>query len=320
MAHVKSMTQKVSVFRSGIRILLLSGVILSLATTVLAAQVKQKTFASPEAAVNALVEAVKTHNDQELLAIFGAAGKELIFSENELDDKEGREQFVKSHEQKNTIEAVTADKAVLHVGQDGWAFPVPIIKKGDAWVFDVKAGKQELFARWIGRNELNIIDFMKAYVEAQREYARRDPAGNQAVTFAQKMISDPDLRDGLYWETEEQETKSLIDPLAAGAARFETVGRKGELKLASYHGYYFKILKSQGNHAQGGESDYVVNGKMTLGFALVAFPARYGDSGIMSFIVNQQGIVYEKNLGKNTGQIVKAMKQYDPDQTWKKVE
>ncbi|MBF0496490.1 MAG: DUF2950 domain-containing protein [Deltaproteobacteria bacterium] len=308
-------------------ILLLSGVILSLATAVLAAQIKQKTFASPEAAVSALIEAVKTHNDKELLAIFGTAGKELIFSENNLEDKEGREQFIKSHEQKNTIETVTADKAILHVGQEGWAFPVPIIKKGDAWVFDTKAGKHELFARWIGRNELNTIEFMKAYVMAQREYACKDLgyackgiAGNQTVTFAQNMISDPDLRDGLYWETEEQETKSLIGPLAAGAAKFETVGRKGELRFAPYHGYCFNILKSQGKNAQGGEYDYVVNGKMTLGFALVAFPDRYGDSGIMSFIVNQQGIVYEKDLGQKTEQIVKAMKQYDPDQTWKKVE
>ncbi|MBF0552796.1 MAG: DUF2950 domain-containing protein, partial [Deltaproteobacteria bacterium] len=291
------------------------------------AQVKQKTFASPEAAVSDLVEAVKTHNHEELLAIFGPTGKELISTENDQEDKEGREEFIKSYEQKRMIQAVTADKAVLHVGQEGWAFPVPIIKKGDAWVFDAKAGKHELFARWIGRNELNIIDFMKAYVVAQREYACKDlgyackgVAGNQAVTFAQKMISDPDLRDGLYWETEEQETNSLIGPLAARAAKFETAGRKGELKLAPYHGYYFKILKAQGKHAEGGEYDYVVNGKMTLGFALVAFPAGYGDTGIMSFIVNQRGIVYEKDLGKNAEQIVKAMKQYDPDETWKKVE
>ncbi|MBF0524362.1 MAG: DUF2950 domain-containing protein [Deltaproteobacteria bacterium] len=314
------MTRNKSFFLFVAMTFLFSGIMLSFGVSAQAAGPQQKSFASPEAAVKAVVEATKVYNKKELLAILGHEGEELISSGDALQDKEDREKFIKSYEQKNVLKQITAEQAVLHVGSEDWPFPIPIVKKGKDWFFDTKAGKQEILKRRIGRNELNTIEFMKAYVEAQREYAGKDLAGDHVLTFARKLISDPDMRDGLYWQTEEGEAKSPIGLYAARAAKFESAGRKGELQIAPYYGYYYKVISAQGKHAEGGKYDYVVKGKMTLGFALAAFPARYGVSGIMSLIVNHQGVIYEKDLGKNTDQAVKMMKEFDPDETWKKVE
>jgi hypothetical protein len=285
-----------------------------------AKSIRQKSFASPEEAVTALVDAVKANNKKEMLAILGPEGKELISSGDEVADKAGYEKFLKAYDEMNKLEKASANKMVLHIGKDDWSLPIPVVEKGNAWVFDTKAGKEEILNRRIGRNELNVIEVLHAHVDAQREYASKDCRGSGVVEFAQKFISTKGKHDGLYWEAKEGEEISPLGPLVAQAAK-EGYAEKAEgINLSPFHGYYYRILKGQGKHATGGAYDYVVKGKMILGFALVAYPAQYGNSGIMTFIVNQEGIIYEKNLGNNTERIAKAMKNFDPDKTWKKVE
>jgi hypothetical protein len=286
----------------------------------LAESILQKSFVSPEEAVNALVVAVKTNDKKEILAILGPGGKELTSSGDEVADKEGREKFLNAYDEMNKLEQESADKIVLHVGTDDWPLPIPIVEKDNKWIFDTKAGKEEILNRRIGRNELNVIEVLHAYVDAQREYASSDCKGGGVVEFAQKFISTEGKHDGLYWEAKEGEEMSPLGPLVAQAAN-EGYAEKAEgINFSPFHGYYYKILKGQGKHATGGIYDYVVKGKMILGFALVAYPAQYGNSGVMAFIVNQEGVIYQKDLGKNTEKIAKAMKKFDPDKTWKKVE
>lgn len=285
----------------------------------LAKSIQQKSFASPEEAVKALVVAVKADDKKEMLAILGPEGKELVSSGDEVEDRTGREKFLKAYEEKNKLDKESADKMVLHVGTDDWPLPIPIVKKNNTWVFDTMSGKEEILNRRIGRNELNVIEVLHAYVDAQREYASKDCKGGGVVEFAQKFISTKGKRDGLYWETKEGEEMSPLGPLIAQASKEGYAEKSGDITFAPFHGYYYKILKGQGKHATGGAYDYVVKGKMILGFALVAYPAQHGNSGIMTFIVNQEGIIYERNLGKNTESIAKAMKKFDPDKTWKKV-
>jgi len=286
----------------------------------LAKGILQKRFASPEEAVQALVAAVKADDKKEMSAILGPGGKELISSGDEVADKAGRERFIKAYDEMNKLEKESADKIVLHIGTDDWSLPIPIMKKNNTWVFDTKAGKEEILNRRIGRNELNVIEVLHAYVDAQREYASKDCKGGGVVEFAQKFISTKGKHDGLYWETKEGEEMSPLGPLVAQAAKEGYAKKDKGITLSPFHGYYYKILKGQGKHATGGAYDYVVKGKMILGFALVAYPAQYGNSGVMTVMVNQEGIIYEKNLGKNTERIANAMKKFDPDKTWKKVE
>lgn len=281
---------------------------------------RPKTFASPEEAVTALVDAMKSGDKAELSAIFGPGSESLISSGDNVVDKAGRERFLRNYEEKNSLEKKGDEEAILQVGKDDWPFPIPIRRKGSAWVFDTKAGKEEFLNRRIGRNELNTIDVLEAYVVAQREYAKKDWDGDGVYPYAQKFASTPGKKDGLYWEAKEGEEPSPFGPLAARAAH-EGYTRKGKTEKPSpYYGYHFKILKAQGKDAPGGEYDYVVKGNMILGFGLLAYPAQYGSSGIMTFIVNQDGVVYEKDLGKGTAKAAPAMKRYDPDGTWKKVE
>jgi hypothetical protein len=194
------------------------------------------------------------------------------------------------------------------------------VKKGETWVFDTMAGKEELLNRRIGRNELNTIQTCLAYVDAQREYAMKDRDSDKVREYAQKFWSTPGKKDGLHWETKEGDRKSPFGSVAAEAVQAGYKPKKPGDKPSPYHGYYFKILKAQGKNAPGGAYDYVIRGKMIGGFALVAYPAEYGASGVMTFIVNHDGVVYQKDLGKETGKIAGAMTKYDPDQTWKKVE
>jgi hypothetical protein len=227
---------------------------------------------------------------------------------------------VKAYEIKNKIDMVTDAKAVLSVGEKDWPLSIPVIKKGSTWVFDTKAGKEEILNRRIGMNELSIIKSCEAYVDAQQEYALKDNDGDGLFEYAQKFISTPGKKDGLYWETKEGEELSPLGPIAADAAK-EGYGKKPMSSRGNpYHGYHFKILKAQGKNAPGGAYDYVVNGNMIGGFALVAWPAQYGNSGVMTFLVSHTGVVYEKNLGKNTAKTVEAMKLFNPDKTWTKVE
>jgi len=284
------------------------------------ADAQQKTFKSPEEAVKSLMDAVRVNDTKELLAIFGPAGKELISSGDEVADRTGRERFVKDYEEMNKLVRETDNKMTLVVGKEEWPLPIPIVKKGEAWVYDTMAGKEELLNRRIGRNELYAVRVCLAYVDAQREYALKDHDGDGLLEYAQKFSSTKGKKDGLYWEAKEGEEQSPLGPLAARAVKEGYTGRKPGDNPVPYYGYFYKILKAQGKNAADGAYDYVVKGKMIGGFALVASPAEYGNSGVMTFIVNHDGVVYQKDLGKETEKIAIAMNKFDPDKTWKKVE
>jgi hypothetical protein len=280
--------------------------------------IKHKGFASPEEAVTAFVEGMRAHDSKAVWAILG--GKGLLSSGDPVEDKADIARFIAAYDQKHTIEKPSGDKAVLSVGADDWPFPIPVVKRGDAWYFDTKAGKEELFNRRIGRNDLNVINSLSAFVDAQREYASKDRDGDGTMEFAQKFWSTKGKHDGLYWNAREGEEDSPLGPVVAKASAmgYDTKGRSQ--KPAPFHGYYFRVLKAQGPNATGGAYDYVVKGKMILGFAFLAYPAKYGSSGIMTFVVNQEGVVYQKDLGKDTSKLAKAIKTYDPDKTWAKAE
>jgi hypothetical protein len=288
--------------------------------TAATAKAKPKTFASPEEAVTALVDAMKSGDKAQLSAIFGPGSESVISSGDEVRDKAEWDWFLRKFEEKNSLGKKGDDAVILQVGKDDWPFPIPIVRKGSAWSYDTAAGKEEILNRRIGRNELQTIDVLRTYVDAQREYVRKDWDGDGAYSYAQKFASTPGKKDGLYWKAGEGEVQSPFGPFAARAAQ-EGYERKGKTdKPSPYYGYYFRILKSQGKDAPGGAYDYVVKGKMILGFGLVAYPAKYGSSGIMTFLVNQEGVVYQKDLGKGTEKAAKAMKRYDPGPTWTKVE
>jgi hypothetical protein len=310
---------------SPILALLVSAILLMCTTSryANAAEIRQKSYASPEEAVKALIDALRINNKPELLAILGPEGKDIISSGDEVADKEAREGFISDYDEKNELEKETPDKVVLSVGQDDWPLPIPIVKKNGRWVFDTEAGKEELLNRRIGRNELNTIDVMHAFVDAQREYASKDRNGDGTVEFAQRIISTKGKEDGLYWESKEGGEESPFGPLIAEAAKggYNYSEKKSQnAKPSPYHGYYFKILKGQGLDAPGGKYEFVVNGKMILGYGLLAYPASYGNSGVMSFIINQDDVVYQKDLGKDTARIAGSMTTYNPDKTWMKVE
>jgi Protein of unknown function (DUF2950) len=283
-------------------------------------QIAQKTFKTPEEAVKSLVDALKSNNTKELMAIFGTAGKEITSSGDKVADKAGSERFVKDYEEMNKLEKETDKKVILVVGNREWPFPIPIVKKGETWVFDTKAGKEELLNRRIGRNELNTIQTCLAIVDAQREYAMKDRDNNKLLEYAQKFWSTPGKKDGLYWEAKEGEERSPFGAVAARGIQAGYAPKKPGDKPTPYYGYFYKILKAQGKNAPGGAYDYMIRGKMIGGFAIVAYPAEYGASGIMTFIVNHDGVVYQKDLGKETGKIASVMTKFDPDKTWKNVE
>jgi hypothetical protein len=283
------------------------------------AKVTQKTFSSPEKAVEAMVDAVKADDIQSLLAIFGPGSRHIILSGDPVEDKQGREWFVKHYEEKNRLEEASG-KVTLHTGSDDWPFPIPIVKAGNGWRFDTEAGQQEILARRVGKNELNAIQVCLAYVDAQREYAmRKARQGEGLLEYAQKFVSTPGKQDGLYWEAGEGQEQSPIGPLFAAARDQGYSGEPLGEKPEPYHGYFYRILTAQGKNAPGGAHDYVVGAKMIGGFALIAYPAHYRASGVMSFIVNHDGVVYQKNLGKNTKKAAQAVKAFDPDKTWTRV-
>lgn len=280
----------------------------------------QKSYSTPEEAVKVMAEAVKAGNTQLLLKIFGPGGKALVLSGDPVQDKEGRDRFVKHYEEKNRLEEASG-KAQLRLGNDDWPFPIPLVKTEKGWRFDTKAGRQEILARRVGRNELNAIQVCLAYVDAQKEYAMRKARQWKALLeYAQEFASTPGKQDGLYWEAGEGQEQSPMGPLFAAAREGGYGGEPLGDQPTPYHGYVYRILKAQGKNASGGARDYVVEGRMIGGFALIAYPAKYGSSGVMTFMVNQNGVVFQKDLGKKTREAARTIMAFDPDETWKSVQ
>jgi len=291
--------------------------ILALAATVrVNADETQKSFTSPEAAVAALTTAVMTTNRAELRIIFGPAADKLENPDPVQAAKELAAFASAVHEKQRLVRE--SDHFVLEVGDDSWPFPVPIMKANGRWYFNTEDGLDELLNRRIGENELETLNFVRTYVQAQREYASRDRNGDDVLQYAQKIISTPGAKDGLFWSPDLDGEISPLGPFAADAADegYKKNQKNPDQRPQPFHGYYFKILTRQGKYAPGGKHGYITNGKMIDGFALVAWPAQYGNSGIMTFIVNQQGRVYQKDLGAKTAKAAEAMKAYDPDKTW----
>lgn len=305
--------------------LLASGVLLVTLTATLgfgaaAAPPAQKRFPTAEDAAKAFVEAVKSRDTRAMLAILGSDAKPLIASGDPVRDRQTRERFVQAFAEASRVAGEGEDRAVFILGKDEWPFPIPLVKEAGGWRFDTAAGRDEIVNRRVGQNELSTIQVCLAYVDAQREYYRRNPAGGNLLEYAQKFASATGKRDGLYWETKPGEAPSPLGSLVA-RARGEGYARGGQTGGAPtpYWGYYYRIIKEQGTAAPGGAYEYMVRGHMIGGFALVAFPAEYGVSGVMTFMVNHDGVVYQKDLGPRTASIAKGITKFNPDDTWKKV-
>jgi hypothetical protein len=275
----------------------------------------QSTFASPEEAGKALAEAMRSGERRQIWRVLGPGASKLIRSGDPVQDDKAREAFVAAYDESAKFENSGDSKATLLVGPDDFPFPYPLVMKDSRWQFDAKQGDEQVLDRRIGHNELSAINVSLAYVDAQREYAELGQNGNGLLEYAKLLSSTPGKHDGLYWETAEGETPSPLGPLIATAHRH---GYGGPGPSEPYHGYFYKILTAQGKDAPGGAYDYIVNGKMIGGFGLVAYPARWGKSGVMTFIVNHDGVVYEKNLGRDTQAIAAKMTQFNPDATWEK--
>jgi hypothetical protein len=276
---------------------------------------KQQEFKSPADAVQALVKALKTGGDKELIPVLGPEAKELIYSGDEVADRENKQNFLKAYDEQNRIEP-DGDKFLLFIGKNDWPLPIPLVKKGDQWVFDAVSGKEEILNRRIGKNELDTIQVLLAIVDAQREYAMADRDGDSLFEYARKLISEPGKKNGLYWATQDGEEPSPIGELLANARAEGYASKESLYDPWPYHGYFYRILTAQGNNAPGGAYDYIVDGRMIGGFAVLAFPAEHNNSGIMTFIVNHDGVIYQKDLGENTLELAKDMALYDPDDTW----
>ena len=295
---------------------LVLALVLSVPVAISAADTGQ-TFATPEEAVAALEQATAAQSGDALRAIFGPAAADL----QNPDRVQATNEFIAFTAALNLTNRLVHEsdtKCVLEVGTDFWPFPVPIVKQDGRWFFDTAAGKEEIFHRRIGKNELATLQVMRAYVDAQREYASRDRNSDEVLEYAQRLASTAGTKDGLYWPPE---LDGEISPLGPMVAEAQSQGYGMEAKgqdttREPFHGYFFKILTRQGKHAPGGKYNYIINGHMIGGFALAAWPAEYGESGIMTFIVNQQGRVYQRDLGPRTGKLAPATKVYDPDSNW----
>jgi hypothetical protein len=277
----------------------------------------EQMFGSPDEAVKALLAAASNHDTNALHAIFGPEGHQLV-SPDVVQATNEFKLFVQRLEEKTQLSTNSDSTVTLGLGADGWPFPIPLVNQGGQWFFDTAAGKAEILNRRIGMDELGAIDVCRAYVDAQREYANQDRMGDGVLAYAQLLHSTPGTHDGLFWPAKPGEELSPLGPLVA-AARVEGYHRTATMlndEQAPYHGYYFKILTRQGKHASAGKYNYIINGRMIAGFALVAWPAEWGNTGVMTFIVNQQGKVYQRNLGKKTVKIAAAMTSFDPDRNW----
>jgi len=275
----------------------------------------QQVFQTPEDAATALANAVKSGAARDILKVLGPDAVDIMLSGDEVADREARERFVGAYDTKHNVN-IEGEKAFVVVGADDFPLPIPLTRQKAGWKFDTAAGRLEILYRRIGRNELDAIQTCLAYVDAQNEYAEKDRTGEGAGVYAQRIVSSSGKKDGLYWPLSDGE----VSPLGAFVAQASAEGYRAGEGRTPYHGYYYRILTRQGPNAPGGTLNYVVKGKMIGGFALLAYPAEYGNSGVMTFLVNHSGTVYQKDLGDYTMKLVNRMMWFDPDQTWKKVE
>jgi hypothetical protein len=293
-----------------------SAVLCLVSFTSAAAALPGKTFPTPEAAVSALSTAVMARDTNALAAIFGPAFAD-IKSADTVQNQNELTKFGENLSASNHISRAADDRCILETGVDRFPFAIPIVRKDGAWFFDTDAGKEELINRRVGRNELEALQSLRTAAQAQREYAAKDHDNDEVLEFAQKIISTPGKKDGLYWSPDIDGEISPLGPAFADAQEEGYFKQPGKPNVPQpFHGYFFKILTRQGQHAPGGTYDYIINGNMIGGFAFVAWPAKYGDSGVMTFIINQRGKIYQKDLGPNTEATATNMKVYDPDTSW----
>jgi Protein of unknown function (DUF2950) len=279
----------------------------------MAQQPGQRTFSSSEEATNTLFMAAQANDEKMMLDILGPDGKQIVSSGDEIEDANSRANFVMRYKEMHRLVKEPDGTTVLYIGAHNWPAPIPLINKGQMWYFDTEAGKKEILYRRVGRNELSAIRISQELVAAQKEYSA------EHKEYAQKIFSDEGQHDGLYWKAAEGERQSPIGPVVASAvAEGYATSQRGA--PTPYRGYYFHILTRQGKNAPGGAKNYVVNGKMTKGFAFVAYPAEYRSSGVMTFIVTEDGVVYQKDLGRKTDVLAKAMKEYNCNPSWQKAE
>jgi hypothetical protein len=298
--------------------LLLGAVAFSLVAGWAAAQPAQRTFATPEAGVAALIDAARKDDVAALQSILGPESRDVVSSGDPVADAAARDEFLAAYDEKSNLVAVNDTTRTLQVGATDWPLPIPLIREGASWHFDTDAGRDEIVNRRIGRNELNAIEASMAFVDAEQDYASEDRDGDNIVEYAQRFFSTPGMKDGLYWPTQPDEEDSPLGPLfeEARAAGYQP----GTAAPGSgYYGYRYKILTSQGPAAKGGAYDYVINGNMIAGVGLVAYPVQYGVSGVTSFIVNHDGVVFQKDLGPDTEMVASAMTVFNPDNTWQPV-
>jgi hypothetical protein len=278
---------------------------------------EQQSFPSPEAGVQALVEAANSNDTETMLQILGPEAESFISTGDPVSDQASRARFVQEYKEAHTLVQLGDTVVVLQVGKDEWPLPIPLVKDSTSWRFDTEGGREEILNRNIGRNELDVIQVCLAYVDAQREYYMRNPQHEALLHYASRFMSTQGKRDGLYWDTTADESPSPLGPFLV---RARTEGYEHTVdNPIPYHGYFYKILTGQGPNAPGGAYDYMVHDQMIGGFAMVAYPAQYGSSGIMTFIVNHDGVVYQKDLGPNTTAIAQSIMQFNPDETWEKL-
>lgn len=280
----------------------------------LAQQKGQKTFSSPEEAASALVAALQSNDERAMLDILGPDGKEIVSSGDAVQDAHNRGNFVRRYQQMHRLVKEPDGSTNLMIGAENWPSPIPLVSKNSSWYFDTDAGKQEILFRRIGRNELSAIRVCRELAAAEKEYY-----SSQRNEYAQKIFSDKGQHNGLYWKAAEGEPQSPIGPLVA-EARAEGYTRSRDTSPTPFRGYFYHVLTRQGKRAAGGAKSYILDGKMTAGFAFVAYPAEYRSSGVMTFIVSEDGVVYQKDLGKKTDVLAKALKEFNPDSKWQKAE
>ena len=299
--------------------LILFAVLLLLAPASLAQQGNEKTFASPGDATLALYTAVKSNDTQTVAAIFGSNSNDILHTGDEVADKNMADNFIRRYEQMHRVVIEPDQTATLYIGAENWPLPISIVKNSSsAWYFDTESGKTEILQRRVGTNENDAIEILHGLVDAQHDYASEPRNGEKTKHYALRFISDEGKQNGLYWKTGDNEPASPIGPLLVSATNEGYNPQQG--KESPFHGYYYRILTKQGSAAKGGARDYVVDGKLTRGFAFVAYPAEYRNSGVMTFIVDEDGVVYQKDLGAQTSESAAAMKEYNPDATWESAE